>query len=391
MGENERNDTTVKEKKFKAFDVSLVASAHFIHDVYSSFLAPILPLLMNKIGFSLSLAGVLTLVQRTPSLINPFVGLLASRFPLKYFLIAAPSVTAISMSLLGSVSSYVSLVFLLFIMGVGASMFHVPGPVLVRYFSGSRVGKGMSFFMFGGEVARSVSPIVILSAVSFWGLEGSWRIMFLGIAASFVLFFRLRNEKFSETFSAKSKATKAKETFKAVLPVLAKIAYVTFFISLVKGSLTAFLPTYITEQGNSLWAGGGALSVLQIAGAAGSLLSGTISDKFGRKNTLTVILVLLPFLLFGFVVAKGAAMLILLVLLGLFAFSTTPIMLALANEIKSERPAFVNGLYISVNFFSGGLAVIFAGFLGDVFGLAFTYKIISVALFLALPVVRKLD
>jgi FSR family fosmidomycin resistance protein-like MFS transporter len=388
MGEVKNSDNASAE--FRTLDVSLIASAHFIHDVYSSFLSPLLPLLMNKIGFSLSLAGVLTLMQRIPSLLNPFVGLLASRFPLKYFLIVAPSITAISMSLLGTVSSYYALVFLLFVMGVGASFFHVPGPVLIKYFSGERVGKGMSFFMFGGEVARSAGPIVILSAVSFWGLEGSWRVMFLGILASVLLYFRLRNEKFSETFTAKKKETKAKETLKNVLPILLKIAYVTFFISLVKGSLSAFLPTFFTSKGETVWAGGMALSVLQIAGAGGSLFSGTISDKLGRKKTITIILIILPLLLFSFVSTSGVLSFLLLVLLGFAAFSTTPVMLALANEIKSERPAFVNGLYISINFFSGGLAVVLAGYLGDIFGLETTYKIIAVSVFLALPVARKL-
>ncbi len=386
-------ETIIKEenkKYFSTLDVSLVAISHFIHDVYSSFLAPLLPYLMDKIGFSLSLAGILTLIQRLPSLINPFIGLLASKFPLKYFLILAPTVTAVSMSLLGVVSSYVALVFLLFLMGIGASMFHVPGPVIIKHFAGNKVGKGMSFFMFGGEVARSVGPIVILSAVSFWGLEGSWRVMFLGILASVFLYFRLRKEKFEGTFTAENKKTNVKETLKDIYVILLKIAYVTFFISLVKGSLTAFLPTFITDQGKSVWEGGISLSVLQIAGAGGSLFSWTISDRFGRKNTLTVILILLPILLYGFVLSSGIIAYGMLILLGFFAFSTTPVMLALANEIKSEYPAFINGLFISINFFSSGVAVLVVGFLGDFIGLTLTYKIISGLVFLAIPVVRKL-
>ena len=387
MGEVKKNKNSAK---FNSLNVVSVALAHFIHDVYSSFLSPLLPLLMDKIGFSLSLAGVLTLIQRIPSLLNPFVGLLASRFPLKYFLIVAPSITALSMSLLGTVSSYAALVFLLFIMGIGASFFHVPGPVLVKHFSGNRVGKGMSFFMFGGEVARSVGPIVILSAVSFWGLEGSWRIMFLGFATSALLWYVLRNERFSETFSKKKKETKASETLKDVLPLLLKIAYITFFISLVKGSLSAYLPTFITGKGESVWAGGIALSVLQISGAVGSLFSGSFSDKIGREKLLAIILITLPVLLFGFVSTDGILALILLVALGFVTFSTTPVMLAIANEIKSERPAFVNGLYISINFFSGGLAVLLAGFFGDYFGLELTYKIIAVGVLFALPMIPKL-
>ncbi len=378
-------------KKFKTIDVVTISSAHFIHDVFSSFLAPILPLLIDKLGFSLGLAGILSMIQRIPSLLNPFVGLAADKLPMRYLLIAAPSVTAISMSLLGVAPTYSFLVILLLMMGIGASMFHVPAPVIIKSVAGDRVGKGMSFFMFGGEVARSVGPIVILGAVSLWGLEGTWRLIPIGLLASVILFFRLRNFRISETFKKKEKNDKITKTLKEVYPLFGNIAAATFFIALMKGALTAFLPTFITMKGESVWAGGIALSVFQLSGAAGSFLSGTISDRLGRKNTLLIIVLLAPVFLWGFILTDGILAVIFLILLGLVSFGTTPILLAVVNNLKSERPAFINGVYITINFFIGGGAILLIGVLGDLLTLNLTYKIVGTTILLAIPFIFRIE
>jgi len=385
------NHTNSEQKKFKTLDVITISSAHFIHDVFSSFLAPILPLLIDKLGFSLGLAGILSMIQRIPSLLNPFVGLAADKLPMRYLLIAAPSVTAISMSLLGVAPTYTFLVILLLMMGVGASMFHVPAPVIIRSVSGERVGKGMSFFMFGGEVARSIGPLVILGAVSLWGLEGTWKLIPIGLLASLILFFRLRKFKISETFEKKEKTDKISKTLKDIYPLFGNIAGATFFIALLKGALTAFLPTFITMKGETVWAGGIALSVFQLSGAAGSFISGTISDRLGRRNTLIIIVLLAPVFLWGFVLYDGILSLGFLILLGLVSFGTTPILLAVVNNLRSERPAFINGVYITINFFIGGGAILIIGILGDLFTLELTYKIVGTTILFSIPFIFKIE
>lgn len=44
----------MSNKKFKKSEVFTISSAHMIHDIYSAFLAPLLPLLIEKLGISLS-------------------------------------------------------------------------------------------------------------------------------------------------------------------------------------------------------------------------------------------------------------------------------------------------------------------------------------------------
>ncbi len=373
--------------KFRFLDVISISFGHFVHDVFSSFLAPILPLLIDKIGMSYSVAGLLTLAQRLPALFNPVVGLVADRISARYLLIFAPLITATSMSLLGLAPHYIYLFILLLIMGIGASMFHVPGPVIIRRVSGNRIGKGMSFFMFGGEVARSVGPMVILGAISLWGLEGTYRLIPFGAIASLVLYFRLKNMDLRTATEKKGNEIRVKQTIKEITPLFLTIGGITFFIALIKGTLTAFLPTFITSRGESLWAGGIALTSLQIAGAAGSFFAGTYSDKFGRKKVLLTVALISPFLMLAFNFLPALYSIPVLFLLGFFLFGSTPVILAIVNDNASATPSFINGIYITLNFGISGGAVLLIGFLADFISLQTTFKIISFAPLLALPFV----
>src|SRR5512143_645051 len=93
-------------ESFQTGRVLTVAGGHLIHDIFTSFLAPLLPLIINKLGLSLTLAGSLASFQQLPGLINPLLGMIADRGSLRWLAILAPTVTAVSMSLIGLAPSY---------------------------------------------------------------------------------------------------------------------------------------------------------------------------------------------------------------------------------------------------------------------------------------------
>ena len=80
---------SVRPSAFRTADVLSIALAHFVHDVFSAFLSPLLPLLIAKHGFTYAMAGLLNVAQNVSALFNPLVGVLADRFPVRYFLIGA--------------------------------------------------------------------------------------------------------------------------------------------------------------------------------------------------------------------------------------------------------------------------------------------------------------
>lgn len=371
------------DSKFQTTNVASLSVAHWLHDIYSSFLAPLRPLLIEKFQMTMLLSSLLDLVQRLPNFLNPLVGLIADRGPARYFIIVTPAITAITMSLLGVATSYTMLVILLFVMGISGALFHVPTPVMIKKIAGNRTGKGMSFYMLGGELARTIGPLVITGAVSLWGLEGTWRLIPFGIVASIVLYFRIRNIRINNEFTRIKSDGGIRKNLKEYKSFFLVLFGIIFFRSIVKSSLTGFLPTYFfTEKSETLWFANTSLAILQIAGALGTYLSGTISDKIGRKTTLLIATIAIPLAMWLFIFSEGVFTLPVLLLLGFFIFAPGPVILAMVQDIKTQRPAFFNGIYMTINFVSSSVAVVLAGYLGDLLTLRVTYMITgSVAVF----------
>ncbi|NOY08998.1 MAG: MFS transporter [Spirochaetes bacterium] len=387
----------VEEHKFHLSYVVTLAFAHFFHDTFSSFLSPILPLLIKNLGLSFSLAALLSVFQKIPSLLNPFIGIVADRLPLTYFIIITPLVTAVTMSLLPVSSSYLLLALLLLTMGISASFFHVPAPVLMRNVSGKRIGAGMSFFMFGGELARSVGPLVILGAISLWGIKGTFRLIPFGIAASLFLYFRLKSIP-AHLIIDKKEIEEEKKYLSSLVSVLKRhrklfiiITGIVFTKSIIASAFTAFLPTYLTSGGSSLWLAGVSLSVLELAGAAGTFVSGSFSDLIGRKRMLLLIMVLSPVFMLLFLFSHGFLILPSLVLLGFSIFSVTPVIMALVQDSEKEYPASANGIYMTLNFVLNSIVIMIIGILGDKIGLENTYKLCLVLSLPGIPFVLMLD
>ncbi len=384
----------VTGRKFQLQKVLSISFAHMIHDIYSSFLAPILPLLIDKIGFSLTMAGLLNFIQRLPSLLNPLIGIIADRSSVRYYIIAAPTVTAVSMSLIGIAPNYTIIAILLFIMGLSASFFHVPAPVLIKNVSGNRIGTGMSFYMLGGESARTLGPLVILAAISLWGLEGTWKLIPFALAASVFLLFIFRRETgYSNTRQKKKseKSSGAVKYLKKLIPLFVALTGITFFRAMMKSALTAFLPTYLNFGGETIFYSGVALSVLQLAGAASVLAAGTISDKIGRINMLKIAAISSPVFMWLFVKLGDAFVFPTLILLGLGIFASTPVVLALLQEMGSERPAFVNSIFMTISFSASSIAVVLVGWLSDYIGLEMTFEVTSYIGLAAIPFVFYLQ
>lgn len=380
---------SVDTEKFQTAKVLSISFAHFVHDIYSSFLAPILPLLIEKLGISYSLAGALSIFQRIPFLLNPLVGIIADKAPVRYFVIVTPLITAIAMSLLGAAPNYTVLAILLFVMGLSAAFFHVPGPVIVKRVSGNQVGKGMSFYMLGGEIARTLGPLIILGAISIWGLEGTYKLIPFAILATIIIYYKLKKIDASHShIQLKAKETGVKKTFIKLIPVFLILSGLTFFRQFMKSALTTFLPVYMTDvKEESIWVAGISLSIVEIAGVLGTLYGGSLSDKLGRKRILLFSAILTPFLMLGFVYTSGIIMFALLVLTGFTLFLTSPVLLAYVQEIDSEHPSFVNGVYMMLSFGWGAITIMFIGIFSDTLGMIMTFQISALLALLAIPFV----
>jgi len=373
---------------FKTGKILALSIAHFVHDVYSSFLAPLLPLLIEKLSMSLTQAGFLSTVMQFPALLNPYIGLLADRISVRYFVILAPAMTAVPMSLIGMAPSYGVLLIILFLTGISVSVFHVPAPVMVADLSADRKGRGMSFFMTGGELARTVGPLVAVAAVSLFGLEDFYPVMIFGLFSSVWLYFKFQRVPVKQV-SSKRKLS-ILETWRSLRHVLLPLTAILITRGFMHASMTAFLPTYINMETGNLWLAGIALTLFEAAGVAGVLTAGSTSDWMGRRKTLFVSLLGAPLFLFLFTLTGGWLRVAALLVVGFTLLSTTPVMLALVQENARQSPAAANGLFMMISFLARSAVVVVVGFIADRIGLNAAYLISAAMGLVGIPFVLML-
>ncbi len=367
--------------------VIAVSVGHFIHDVYSSFLAPLLPLLIEKLSMTLTQAGLLSTVMQLPALINPWIGSLADRISVRWFLILAPALTAVPMSLIGVAPTYGMLLVLMLFAGISVSVFHVPAPVVVARMSGDRKGMGMSFFMVGGEAARAVGPMVAVGLVALMGLDGFYPVMVVSFACSALLLLATRDLPVTRAAAA---PVPLKQTWRGMRHILLPITGILVARGFMHGCMTSFLPTFIAMNTGNLWLAGAGLTIFEIAGVAGVMVAGTLSDRFGRRRLLTLSLLGAPVSLLGFVWVGGWLAYAMLVFTGFTLLSTTPVMLALVQENAVESPSAANGLFMMISFLARSAVVVIVGMTGDLIGLKATYIIFALVGFIGLPFVFQL-
>ena len=374
--------------RFQTGKILALSIGHFVHDVYSSFLSPLLPLLIEKLSLTLTQAGFLSTVMQLPALLNPYIGVLADRISVRYFVILAPAMTAVPMSLIGIAPGYGVLLILMFVTGISVSIFHVPAPVMVAHLSATRKGRGMSLFMTGGELARTIGPLAAVAAVSVLGLEGFSPMMIFGLVSTGWLYLKLKDVPVGDVHTRRRLSIM--ETWRRMRFILRPLTAILVSRGFMHASLTAFLPTYINLKSGNLWLAGMALALFEAAGVAGVLTAGSMSDLFGRRKTLLVSLIGAPVCLFLFSFTGGWLGIAFLLVTGFTLLSTTPVMLALVQENAEHSPAAANGLFMMISFISRSAVVVIVGFIADKIGLQTAYYISAAMGLIGIPFVFRL-
>lgn len=377
------------EKTFQTSNVLLLSFSHFIHDIYTSFLAPALPLIIEKLSITLSQAGLLSTVMQLPSLFNPLIGsLIDGRGLARWVIVLAPSMTAVPMCLIGMASSYWTLLLLFFITGISVAMYHVPAPGVIAAVSGTKKGRGMSFYMTGGEAARMLGPLIAVAVVSMGGLSGFYPMMIAALVTSAMLHLKLPPARTNSGGStAKSSLAATTKEMRHLLTPLAGILTARAFMHSAMG---VFLPVFIEQETGNLWLAGSSLALYEAFGVAGVLSAGTLSDAWGRKRILSAAVMVAPAGLLLFIVTSGFLKVLMLCLTGFSILSTTPVMLAMVQEQTKGAPSAANGLFMMISFLTRSLAIVLVGGIADLTSLSTMYLICAAMGLLALPFLRQL-
>ncbi len=370
--------------EFDTATVVTISAAHFVHDLYTGFLGSLLPVIIDKLAIPLTAAGGLATIIRMFSLVQPFRGVIADRSDMRLFVVLAPAVTAIAMSLIGIAPSYLTVAILLAIAGLSSAAFHPPAAAAVSRSSGRNSGRGSSLYMFGGELARSAGPIFIVSLVTYLGLQYSWLACIPGIALSVLVHLQLRGKQ--STHVSGTSARSIWEAMKAQKRPLLLLSGLILFRSTAVQSVATFYPTFLTDRGSSLMYAGFALAMYELAGAFGALFGGTLSDRFGRKTMMLVSQAVAgPLMFVALMLPEGMANIAVMAAAGALALSASPVQLTLAQELLPGGRSTAAGIVFFLGFEGTLVTTLAVGAAGDLVGLGPALSIAAVSSMLSIP------
>lgn len=376
-------DLPARASRFETGRVAVIAAGHAVHDTFTAFLPPLLPVFIEKFGLSISGAGILTVFLQAPSLIQPAIGRFADRFNLRRMVLWAPALAAVCMSLLGVAPGYAWVALLLTLAGLNSAGLHAVAPIMAGNVSGSRLGRGMSFWMVGGELGRTLGPIIVVSVVAPLTLKGMLWLIPVGLVVSLLLNIHLKQVPY--TMQAAESSSPWRATLRQMLPLFIPLSVFITLRAFLQSAAVIYLPTFLTGQGSSLWIAGAALTILQGAGVAGALVSGSLSDRIGRRKVLIACVLSAPVFTWLFLSSQGLIQVAMVALMGFFVISPTPVVMALVQESYPKDRAFANGVYMGLSFVIRSTVVVLVGVMGDHLGLRTAFFLCAGLMLLAFP------
>ncbi len=353
--------------RFQWVSLAVLALAHMITDVYINFLPPLMPLLIQKMNLSLTLAGSLVTIRAIASFFTqPAVGYISDRTEMRIFVLFGPLVTGIFMGLLGVAPSYWFLALCLILGGIGHSAVHPPGAAMIGEIGRRRAGFFMSIWMIGGTLGMALGPLLVTIMVSMFGLNGTvYTIVFALIITVFLIMF-------APTSPSKKDRTDAYSLRAHLFPKIGALA-VLWLLAVIRTaagtSFLSFLSVLLVQKGFPLFTSGLAVSLFTGGGALGSFVGGMLSDYVGRKKVMLASFSLSPVILFLFLKSHGIPSLGLLIIGGLCMWATTPVLIVAAQEIAPKSRTLVSSMMMGLGWGVGSLLVTVTGLLGDIIGL----------------------
>jgi FSR family fosmidomycin resistance protein-like MFS transporter len=336
--------------------IGILPLAHAVNDSYAYVLQALLPAIIASLGLTLGLAGgLVSLYQLTSSLVQPFFGYLADRHALRWPVWAGVAGSGVAAGLLGLAPSYVALIGLVLLGGLGTAIFHpVAGAMVGASAPPHARGRWLGLFVTSGNFGGAFGPLMVGALVDRSGPTGTWPILLPALLlAGLAALLAPRG-----TVSGKA-APPLGQTLRRHGRVLGGLILVITLRSWVAASLATFIPLLGQARGLSVGDAAQALTAFLFAAAVGGLLGGFAADRGGRDRVIVGSLLLsLPFgLLLALRPAADPGFFGAAVGCGFFLNASFVVLMIRGQESVPGSTGMMTGVTLGLTLGLGGLAV----------------------------------
>ncbi|HCO48286.1 MAG TPA: MFS transporter [Spirochaetaceae bacterium] len=373
------------KEKIPYSEIGVLTVSHMLNDLYSNYLPQMLPFLMASLnGFTITKAAILTAsFTITSSIVQPVFGYFVDNTGRRWLVHVGTLWMALMLSLTGIVGSYWMLVVLSSLAGLGTAAFHPQAASMMNLLSGKHKAVLFSIFSAFGNIGFALGPLLLVPLFQAFGLRATLVTVIPGILVAVFLFF------FAPRIQLSTKAVPSFQTVlasvKAASRQLVPIVAIIAVRSLAYTGMLTLLPLYFAEKQLSAIAASHLVTIMLFSGAVGGIIGGFISDRYGRKPLIVVSLIMSTPFFFAFLSTQGPLSIVFLALAGACLLASFSVTVVAAQEAIPDNKALAAGISMGLAGGLGGLAVIFIGRIGDLWGLP-----LAVFLLFSLPVLAGL-
>ena len=368
--------------------LAVLGLAHTLNHSFHIALPPLVPIMVREFNVSLSDIG---LVATLAYFMYGFGALLGGRLSDK---VNVSSVIATTL-LLSGLSSLILLFqksLLIFsisfiLISFWASFYHPASNTLLAYIFRGVQASAMGVHGALGSLGQVIVPtIAIVLALVF-----DWRIPFiiLGLVSILTSMYFIKNSRKKSIVIVER--SNMKNGIKRL--VLIKIALFTVFIGLYFRGVELYLPTYLKEvKGFTEVLAGIALSIILFSGMIGQILSGRFADLLGDRRVLVaakigVVLSLIALQIFPEALTTTIA----IVVYGLSYYGHQPAFTSFIGRVfRGSGMGGVYGLTFFMSFGLSSVSAFIAGYIATIYGLTYSYMVLTVFALAALATVLTL-
>ncbi len=363
--------------------LAAISFCHLLNDMMQSLLPAIYPILKDSYGLTFGQIGFITFTfQGTASLLQPVIGNFTDRRPQPYSLAVGMAFSFLGLLLLSRANSFALLLMAAGLVGTGSAVLHPESSRVARMAAGKQPGLAQSLFQMGGNLGSSIGPLFAAAVVLRYGQTS---VAWFALAAVLGMLLLVRVGRwYVQHGMLRMRAAGRRDAGREPLPRGRVVLAMSVLIALVfskfvyTASITSYYTFYLIERfGLSVRAAQVHLFVYLASVALGTLLGGTIGDRFGRKFVIWAsILGVLPFTLvlpYANLFWTGA----LTVPIGLILASAFPAIVVYGQELVPFKVGTVAGLFFGLAFGLGGIGAALVGQLADVHGVEFVFKLCS--------------
>jgi len=359
----------------------LLSAGHLVTDINQGALPALLPFLISEYHLSYAAAGVIIFSANiVATIVQPLFGYLADRISSPWLMPAGIVLAGVGMGATGVVSGYGWVLMCVMLSGIGVAAFHPQGAMAVNRISGERKAMAMSFFGVGGTVGYGLGPVIVTTALLFFGLKGTVVLAIPVSILAVVLLQELASGDGTHTPKDRQPTVTPNGDARDDWGAFSRLTGVVVARAVLSYGFNTFIPLYwINVLHQSKAAGALTLTVFALSSIAGTLLGGRLADYLGHTwVTIAGSCAQIPLVPLLLVAPTPAAAMPVLVMLGVCIAVTYSPLIVLGQRYLPHRTGLSSGVTLGVAVTIGGVAIPILGRVADHSGLSMTFAVLGI-------------